>query len=453
MSENTRKYYITKGEEFEKAFKYVDALNSYLEAFDIKECSNEDEPDYFAPSFIEDKIAFLAYRLGDYRKALTFGGMAYRLNPSDTRLKNNLPFYTDGILYTNPKQNLDNYVSDYIIKMFDSDKTVLDVGPYDGRWSDKLRGHFKHLDAVEAFEPYIEQYGLKSKYDNIYISDVLNFDFDYYNLIIIGDVLEHLTIEDAQKLIDKIYNKCDNFIIIVPYEYPQDEYDANEYQIHKQEDLTHEIMKQRYPKLMRIAYDEVRGVYIKNESKYACEDLNLTPERKLPKTLEVALIYYSNRSYGIATGVIEDSLEEMTDEEKALSRYYLGLCYKNMNNDFEALKGFLEAVDCIPSYKTAYYEAFKILEKSGLWTDFEYYLRKAIKHKNEKCPLDTEEILYWENLLFIQMTFVLSNLGKKFEAYGYAALALETDMSEERKKIADYNYDEMKKELMGTLQI
>ena len=212
-------------------------------------------------------------------------------------------------------------------------------------------------------------------------------------------------------------------------------------------------MKLRYPNLTRIAYDEVRGAYVKNEAKYIQEEINLTPERNMPKTLEVALIYYSSKSYGIATGVIEDSLEEMTDEEKALSRYYLGMCYKNMNNDFEALKGFLEAVDYAPSYKTAYSEAFKILEKSGLWSDFEYYLRKALEHKNEKCPLDTEEILYWENLLLIQMTFVLSNVGKKFEAYGYAALALETDMSDERKKIAEYNYNEMKKELMGTLQV
>ena len=452
MSENTRKYYIAQGEEFEKESEYEKALASYLEAFNIKECTSEDEPDYFAPAFIEDKIGFLAYRLGDYRKALTYGGMAYRLNPSDQRLKNNLPFYTDGILYTNPKQNLDNYLTEYIVGRFDSDKTVLDVGPYDGRWSDKLRGHFKHLDAVEAFEPYVETYGLKNKYDNIFISDILDFDFDYYNLIIIGDVLEHLTIEDARRLIDKIYNKCDDFVIVVPYEYPQDEYDANEYQIHKQEDLTDEIMKQRYPNLVRIAYDEVRGAYIKKTSN-AVNEVNLTPVRKMPKTLEVALTYFSGKSYGIAAGVIEDSLETMTDEEEALSKYYLGLCYKNMDNDFEALKGFLEAVDFAPNYKSAYYEAFKILEKSGLWSDFEYYLKQAFEHKDEVCPLDTEEILYWDNLLLIQLTFVLSNLGKKFEAYGYAALALETDMSEERRKIAEHNYEEMKKELMGTLQI
>ena len=450
MSENTRKFYVTQGEEFEKASDYKNALNSYLEAFNIKECTSEDDSDLFAPAFIEDRIGFLAYKMGDYRKALTYGGMAYRLNPSDQRLKNNLPFYTDGILYTNPKQNLDNYLTDYIVKNFDSNKTVLDVGPYDGRWSDKLRGHFKHIDAVEAFEPYVERFGLRSKYDNIFISDVLSFDFDYYNLIIIGDVLEHLTVEDAQKLVDKIYNKCDNFVIVIPYEYPQDEYDANEYQIHKQEDLTDEIMHQRYPNLVRIAYDEVRGAYVKKE--FAIGEVNLTPVRKMPKTLEVALTYYANKNYGIATGVIEDSVEEMTTDEQALSNYYLGLCYKNMNNDFEALRGFLHAVDLVPSYKTAYYEAFKILEKSGLWSDFEYYLRKALEHVDEKCPLDIEEILYWKNLLLVQMTFVLSNLGKKFEAYGYAALALETDMSDERRKIAEYNFEEMKKELMGTLQ-
>ena len=63
MNENTRKYYIAQGEEFEKASEYEKALSSYLEAFSVKEMTDDDEKDFFAPGFIEDKIAFLAYRL------------------------------------------------------------------------------------------------------------------------------------------------------------------------------------------------------------------------------------------------------------------------------------------------------------------------------------------------------------------------------------------------------
>ena len=91
MNENTRKYYIAKGEEFEKASEYESALNSYLEAFSVVSKSDDDVEEYFAPGFIEDRIAFLAYRLGKYRIALTYGAKAYRANPNDERLKSNLP--------------------------------------------------------------------------------------------------------------------------------------------------------------------------------------------------------------------------------------------------------------------------------------------------------------------------------------------------------------------------
>lgn len=451
MSENTRKFYISEGENFEKEHEYEKALECYLSAFSIKECAENDDFELFKPSLIEDKIAFLAYRLGDYRKALTYGAMAYRLNPNDTRLRNNLPFYTDGILYANPKEHLDKFIEKEI-KSISSESTVLDIGPYDGRWSMRLRDTFSHIDAVEAFEPYVEQYNLMDKYTNVFISDIMDFDFNYYDIIIMGDVLEHLDIDKAQKIVKRLCEKCNKLFIIIPFEYPQDEYDNNEYQIHKQEDLTKEIMKERYPELECLAYDEVRGVYVKKGT-YSSLDINLIPKLNHPKTTEVGLQYYANGSYAIAAGVFEDSLEKMTDLECAYADYYLGLCHNKLGHKFEALKAFLNAVTLVPSYKNAYYEAFKILENSGLWSDFEYYLRMALEHKNEICPLDVNTVEYWENLLMIQMTFVLSNLKKKFEAYGYASLALETEMSEERRKIAQNNYNEMKKELWGTLQI
>ena len=456
MNENTRKYYIAKGEEFEKASNYEDALSSYMEAFSVKECAEEDNPDFFKPGFIEDRIAFLAYRLGKFRIALTFGARAYRADESDERLKNNLPFYTDAILTTNPKPRLNNYIEDYLISNFSKKQTVLDVGPYDGYWSDELHGHFSYMDAVEAFEPYIERFGLKEKYDNVFISDIRNFEFKHYDIIILGDVLEHMPIEDAQNLLKRLSSKCNQLVVIVPYEYPQDAYDNNDYQIHHQEDLTDEIFKERYPGFELLAKDEVRGAYVKARSKvkekiFTDEDAYYLYQ--YPKTIQVGLSYYNNNDFSKAIGTFENSLEPMSDENKALMDYYMGVCHLELNNTLEALRAFTNAVNILPGYRTAYYEIFKILEKIELWSDLEYYLKDAFENRDKTNMIETNNIFDWENLIFIQLTLALTRQAKYFEAYGYAALAVDSSKNEERKRIASFNFEELKKELWGTLQI
>ena len=452
MNENTRKYYISQGEEFEKASEYEQALASYLEAFSVKEISEEDNKELFNPGFIEDKIAFLAYRLGDFRTAVTYGAKAYRANPSDNRLKNNLPFYTDAIIFTNPKARIDDIVSGYLQNNFESSARILDVGPYDGRWSDRLRKHFNHIDAVEAFEPYVERFGLKEKYDNVFVSDILDFEFNFYDVIIIGDVLEHLTVEQSKELIDKVYQKCWQLIIIVPYEYPQDEYDDNKYQIHKQEDLTDETFRKRYPDFDLMVNDELRGCYIKKGS-YDKINRHLEYQYDVPKTYLCGLTYFEDKSYSLAAGVFSQSLEKMTDTQEALMKYKLGVCYREMDKTLESLQAFSNAIELLPSYKSAHFEVMKILEKLEFWADLEHYLRIALENLDDSGLEEEYKDDYWKSLLLIQMTLVLSKQGKHFEAYGYAALALEAPMGPERRKIAEYNFNELKKQLWGTLQI
>lgn len=452
MSENTRKYYISQGEEFEKASEYEKALASYLEAFSIVEITDNDDKEFFEPGFIEDKIAFLAYKLGEYRTALTYGAKAYRANPDDTRLKNNLPFYTDAIIFTNPKERIDDIVSGYIQNNFDSNAKILDVGPYDGRWSDRLRKQFNHIDAVEAFEPYVDRFGLKEKYENIFISDVLEFEFDYYDVIIMGDIIEHLTVEQSSALINRIKDRCRQLIIIIPYEYPQDEYDENKYQVHKQEDLTDKIFKERYPDFDLMINDELRGCYIKKGS-YDKINKHLKYQYDCPKTYLCGMQYFNNENYGLAAGVFSQSLEKMSESDEALMKYKLGICYKELDKSLESLQAFTNAVELVPSYKSALFEIMKILERLELWADLEHYIRIALDNLNPSGIYEDYRDDYWKSLLLIQMTLALSKQGKHFEAYGYAAMALETPMDDKRKKIAEYNFNELKRQLWGTLQI
>jgi hypothetical protein len=124
---------------------------------------------------------------------------------------------------------------------------ILDVGPGCGTYGMNLSD--LNIDAVEIHEPYIEQYDIRKHYKNVFVGDILSFNYDDYDYIIIGDVLEHIHAEAAQKLIKDITSKGIKCLVAVPFLYPQDAVDGVESEIHHQEDLTPRIMRIRYPEL------------------------------------------------------------------------------------------------------------------------------------------------------------------------------------------------------------
>ncbi len=134
---------------------------------------------------------------------------------------------------------------------FNQYSTVLDVGPGAGFYGETLKHNgFYYVDAVEIFEPYIEQFALKRSYRNVYVGDIRTFEFpQHYDLVILGDVLEHLSVEDSQILTANLPYKCSHAVFSVPWEYPQDPIGGNEAERHLQPDLTPEVMSKRYPLL------------------------------------------------------------------------------------------------------------------------------------------------------------------------------------------------------------
>ena len=121
----------------------------------------------------------------------------------------------------------------YLFKNFPKNSTILDVGCGQGDYADLLSEHFGKFDAVEIWEPYIEQFNLKERYNNVYNVNILDFDFDYYDIIIMGDILEHLSREDAVKLIEKLKDKCKELLIVVPFYLPQETVNGNVYEDRK----------------------------------------------------------------------------------------------------------------------------------------------------------------------------------------------------------------------------
>lgn len=154
-------------------------------------------------------------------------------------------------------------VSKYLKDNFSQDATILDVGAGCGTYYNYLHDYFKNMEAVEVFAPNIQKYELETKYNKVYNINIVDFKYSYYDIIIFGDILEHLTVEEAQKVLKYAFDRCKQIIVAVPYMYEQGICEDNIYEIHKQPDLTIENMKVRYPELKLLYGNELYGYYIK----------------------------------------------------------------------------------------------------------------------------------------------------------------------------------------------
>lgn len=156
-------------------------------------------------------------------------------------------------------------IREYLKSRFSGNTKVLDVGAGCGTYWKLLHNDFRLIDAVEVFKRNIEEYRLKEKYHRVYNINIKDFKYHTYDIIIFGDVIEHLDTKEAQEVLKYAYNKCKEMIVAVPYELEQDEVDGNIYEIHKQPDLTPKIMEERYPMLKLLYKNDIYGYYVKEK--------------------------------------------------------------------------------------------------------------------------------------------------------------------------------------------
>lgn len=153
---------------------------------------------------------------------------------------------------------LRNDVVRYLTNTFPASSKVLDIGAGEGTYYDLLHHHFNNIDGIEIFEPYIEKYGLKQKYKNLFLGNIIDFQFPSfdYDIIVMGDTLEHLSEHDARTVIDKYLDKVKEFLVIVPLNLPQDVVFGNVYERHLQPTLNFETMEKLYPELKILRLDD-----------------------------------------------------------------------------------------------------------------------------------------------------------------------------------------------------
>ncbi|HEY1395024.1 methyltransferase domain-containing protein [Roseateles sp.] len=104
--------------------------------------------------------------------------------------------------------------------------TVVDIGAGSGTYAKLMRppGRTWPHDsafwiAYEAWEPYVGEYGLEDLYDDVRVGDArvyAHYTAFSADLVIAGDVLEHMPRADAQRLIADFKRAAANLIVSIP---------------------------------------------------------------------------------------------------------------------------------------------------------------------------------------------------------------------------------------------
>ena len=128
--------------------------------------------------------------------------------------------------------------------------TIVDIGPGEGTYS--ILGRHLRLDAnwigVEVYEPYIDRFSLREKYNEIVVSNVLDYQWPTEPFtVLMGDVIEHLSFWHAYSLLEMLKAKATEIMVSLPIVYsPQGPVHGNDHEAHLH-DWDFESMKELLP--------------------------------------------------------------------------------------------------------------------------------------------------------------------------------------------------------------
>lgn len=144
-------------------------------------------------------------------------------------------------------------IGTWFLQNTESITSILDVGAGSGTYPKLIKSDFDccktaNWVGVEAWEPYIAQYKLPELYNDIIHTDVRTINWNSignFDVAIAGDILEHMTKEEAIALVDNLLSVSKTLIISIPIVYmPQEAYKGNPFEIHVKPDWSHpEVME------------------------------------------------------------------------------------------------------------------------------------------------------------------------------------------------------------------
>jgi SAM-dependent methyltransferase len=144
-------------------------------------------------------------------------------------------------------------------------KTVLDVGAGAGKYGSLVKELLPNaqVDAVEIWAPYIKEFELEKIYNKVYICDATIFPNYKYDLVIFGDVLEHMSKMDAMYVWSRAQSEAKSALISIPIiHFPQGESHGNPYEEHVEDHWTHEDILNTFSGITGYRQFQVTGTYL-----------------------------------------------------------------------------------------------------------------------------------------------------------------------------------------------
>ena len=134
----------------------------------------------------------------------------------------------------------DHIVGALILQM--APASILDIGPGAGKYGLMITAlreqglKVESLAAVEIDESYIETYRLREIYDLVQPGDAANLPDvgpdAAWDLVILGDVLEHLRKSRGVDLVEYLYYRTKFMVLVVPIDYIQGAWDGHHAEAH-----------------------------------------------------------------------------------------------------------------------------------------------------------------------------------------------------------------------------
>lgn len=145
-------------------------------------------------------------------------------------------------------------------------RTILDVGTGSGILEEIIRENFGNtiqIDGIEAWQPYIEEYRLTERYDNLYNVDARSWTSWNYDLVMFGDVLEHMIEAESKELWRKVSLEAAYAIITIPIiHYPQGASFGNPFEIHHEDHWDTTRILNAFPGIAEYQEFEITGAYL-----------------------------------------------------------------------------------------------------------------------------------------------------------------------------------------------
>lgn len=119
-----------------------------------------------------------------------------------------------------------------------SPKRCLDIGAGAGKYGKIIRTIIpdSHIIAIEIEPSYISEYNLRHIYNEVKLMDALNLIYEkideQYDLVILGDILEHLKKSAGVDLINFLVYRTKYILVNYPFRYLQNDVDGYKHEAH-----------------------------------------------------------------------------------------------------------------------------------------------------------------------------------------------------------------------------